>query len=227
MQINDTNKGNVAAISIDDDTVSPYGDGIELTFDGSRNPLTVHPDGHTQVTFGPDGMLTYFDNDSIGGSSTSSLLDNTVSGVYTDKQILFCSMRKDKNYLKVINNLAINKNGIVTYKSFADFPSYKGQDKICLSRTQAYIGITVQPTDSPRGGVQIIDLKEGSSHLVELDYVGDLAFAGDTTAYVGDVTSITPIDLATATALPGIFLGTNFMDLFTVKNIVIGYSNQS
>ncbi|WP_405115354.1 hypothetical protein MHH28_12565 [Paenibacillus sp. FSL K6-1217] len=223
----DNDNGNVVAISYLDDSAYPVGDGIELTFDGSRNPLTVHPDGHTQVTFGPAGMLTYFDNEFIGSSSTSSLLDNTISGVYTDDKRLFCTLREDKNYLKIISNLAINKNGIVTYKSFADFSSYKGQDKIRLSRTQAYIGITVQPTDSPRGGVQIIDLNEGFSHLVELDYVGDLAFLDDSTAYVGEVTSITPIDLATATALPGIFLGTNFMDLFTVKNIVIGYSNQS
>ncbi|MBP2111588.1 YncE family protein [Paenibacillus silagei] len=216
----------VIAISIDDDTVHPYGDGIELTFDRSRNPLTVHPLGHTQVTFGPAGMLTYFDDDSIGYSSTSSLLDNTVSGIYTDDKRLFCTMREDKNYLKVIGNLAIDQNGIVTYKSLADFPSYKGQDKIRLSRKQDYIGVTVQPTDSPLGGVQIIDLHEGYSHLVELPYVGDMAFFDDTKAYVGEGTSIRPIDVATATALPAIVLGVA-TDHLKVNNIISGYSKQS
>lgn len=216
----------VIAISIDDDTVHPYTDGMELTFDGSRNPLAVHPDGHTQVTFGPAGMLTYFDDDSIGYSSTSSLLDNTVSGVYTDDKRLFCTMREDKNYLKVVGNLAIDKNGIVTHKSFADLPSYKGQDKIRLSRTQAYLGVTVQPTYSPVGGVQIIDLHEGYTHLVELPYVGDLAFYSDTKAYVGEGTSIRPIDVATATALPAIVLGIG-TDSLKVNNIISGYSKQS
>lgn len=216
----------VLAISIEDDTVHPYGAGIVLTFDGSRNPLAVHPDGHTQATFGPAGMLTYFDNDSIGSSNTSSLLDNTVSGVYTDDKRLFCTIREDKNYLKVIANLAINKNGVVTYKSFAEFPSYKGQDKIRLSRSQAYIGVTVQPTVSPKGGVQIIDLHEGYDHLVELPYVGDLAFFDDTKAYVGEGTSILPIDVATATPLSPIVLGVA-TDRLKVNNIISGYSKQS
>ncbi|MFC6649659.1 hypothetical protein ACFTAO_32290 [Paenibacillus rhizoplanae] len=74
--------------------------------------------------------------------------------------------------------------------------------------------------------MQIIDLHEGYNHLVELPYVGDMAFFDDTKIYVGEGTSIRPIDVATATALPAIVLGV-VTDRLKVNNIISGYSNQS
>lgn len=219
-------KDYVVAISIFDDVVHPYGDGIALTFDREHNPLVLHPDGHTQVTLGPIGMLNYSDNNGIGLPNSSSLLDNTVSGIYLDNKLLFCTSHERKGYLKRFNNLAINPAGDVTYSSFADVPSYKGQDKIRVSRTQGYIGVTVQPTTFPTGGLQIYNVNGASSSFVTLPYVGDLAFFSDTKAYVGELSSILPIHLATATPLIAIPIGSN-TDRITVKNIISGYSNQS
>ncbi|MEK5031041.1 hypothetical protein MKY96_06345 [Paenibacillus sp. FSL R7-0302] len=220
----DLARDRVVAIGIDDDIAHPYGEDIELNFEPTSNPLAVHPDGHTQVTLGYNGMLTYFDGDAIGESSTSSLLANTVSGVYTDDKRLFCTMREDRNYLKGIKNLSIDKFGIITYESFVDFPSYKGQDKIRLSRKQLYMGVTIQPTDFHTGGVQIVDLNEGYRDLVTLPVVGDLAFYSDTKAYVGELNTVRPIDVATFTALPAIQIG---RENITVKNLISGYSTQS
>ena len=219
-------KDYVVAISILDDTVHPYGDGIELTFDRDHNPLVIHPDGHTQVTLGPTGMLNYFGKDEIGLPNTSSLLDNTISGVYLNNKLLFSTSHARKGYLKRFNNLAINPKGDITYNSFADVPSYKGQDKIRVSETQDIIGVTVQPTDYPTGGLQIYNVRGASSSFVALPYVGDLAFFSDTKAYVGELNSIRPIDIATASTLPAIPIG-SYADRITVKNIISGYSNQS
>lgn len=219
-------KDYVVAISIEDDTIHPYGNGMELTFDMEHNPLVIHPDGHTQVTLGPTGILSYFDNNEIGLSKTSSLLDNTISGVYLDNRLLFCTSHERKGYLKRFNNLAINSKGDITYNSFADVPSYKAQDKIRVSQTQGFIGVTIQPTDFPTGGLQIYQVNGASSRFVELPYVGDLAFFSDTKAYVGELSGIRPIDIATASALPAIPIGSNTAHI-TVKNIISGYSNQS
>ncbi|MEK3901935.1 YncE family protein [Paenibacillus sp. FSL R7-0179] len=216
----------VIAISIDDDTVHPYTDGMEFTFDVNHNPLAVHPDGHTQVTFGPAGMLTYIDKHSIGYSSTSSLLDNTVSGVYTDDKRLFCTSQQDKAYLKQFKDLSIDINGNITYDQFSEIPSSKGQDKIRMSRTGRYIGVTVQPATSPTAALQIIDVKTGSSSFVRFPYVGDLAFFSDTKAYAGQLSSIRPIDVATAKPLPAIVFGDG-TDGLKINNIISGYSKQS
>lgn len=223
----DSEQGIVAAISVDDDTVHQFADGIELAFDRSHNPLTVHPDGKTQVTLGPTGMLTYTGIDNFGLSKTSSLLDNTVSGIYLDNGLLFCTSHEDKAYLKQFKNLSIDKQGNITYDQFTEIPSSKGQDKILTSRTQRYIGVTIQPTTTPIAALQIIDVETGNSRYVRLPYVGDFAFFSDTMAYVGQQTSVRPIDVATAKPLPAIPIGTNSTDSITVKNIISGYSNQS
>ncbi|MEK4514891.1 YncE family protein [Paenibacillus sp. FSL H8-0122] len=220
-------KDYVVAISLEDDHPFPYNRDIQLTFDMSHNPLTVHPDGDTQVTLGPIGMATYFGDGEIGLPNTSSVLDNTVSGVYLDNKLLFCTTLEEKAILKRITNLTVDWKGNITFDKFADVPSYKGQDKIRVSRTQGYIGVTIQPTTFPEGGLQIYNVNGGTSQFVSLASVGDLAFFSDTKAYVGELTSVRPIDLATATALPAIPLGHSNNNNVTVKNIISGYSNQS
>ncbi|MFD1905266.1 hypothetical protein ACFSQ7_16255 [Paenibacillus rhizoplanae] len=108
--------------------------GFELTLDETRNPLTVHPDGHTQITLGTIGMITYFGDDEIGLPNSLSLLDNTVSGVYLDNQLLFCTTQGERAYLKRFTNLDIDWENHITYDNFRDIPSYKGQDKnSCVS----------------------------------------------------------------------------------------------
>ncbi|WP_340024763.1 hypothetical protein MHI24_06515 [Paenibacillus sp. FSL K6-1096] len=223
----DNDKGNVVAMLIDSNNAYSVGDEIELEFDGTHNPLTIHPSGMAQLTLGPTGMLTNLGINAIGPSKTTSLLDNTVSAVYLDNGLLFCTSKEDRAYLKQFNNLTTNYQGNITYDQFTEIPSYKGQDRIRASRNQRYIGITIQPTTSPTGGLQLYDVNAANSRFVPLSYVGDLAFAGDTMAYVGEVNSIRPIDVATATALPSILIGMNLMDLITVKNIISGYSYQS
>ncbi|MBP2111586.1 YncE family protein [Paenibacillus silagei] len=220
----DNEQGIVTAISVDDDTVHQFGDGIELAFDRSHNPLTVHPDGKTQVTLGPTGMLTYTGTNNFGVSKSSSLLDNTVSGVYLDNGLLYCTSHEDKAYLKQFKNLSIDGQGNITYDQFKEIPSYKGQDKILASRSQSYIGVSVLPTTFPTGGLQIYDVHAASSRFVPLSYIGDFAFASDTKAYVGELTSLRPINVSTATALPAIPFGS---DRIAIKNIVSGYSNRS
>ncbi|WP_339219166.1 hypothetical protein [Paenibacillus sp. FSL H8-0332] len=220
-------KDYVIAITIDDDNFTRYNLGFELTLEETRNPLTVHPDGHTQITLGTIGMITYFGDDEIGLPNTLSLLDNTVSGVYLDNQLLFCTTQGERAYLKRFTNLDIDWENHITYDNFRDVPSYKGQDKIRVSRTQGYVGITIQPTTLPTGGLQIYNVNSASSWLVPLYYVGDLAFFSDTKAYVGEANAIRPIDLATATALPAIPIGFPNDTRITVKNIISGYSNQS
>ncbi|ETT59173.1 hypothetical protein C173_28396 [Paenibacillus sp. FSL R7-277] len=220
-------KDYVIAITIDDDNFTRYNLGFELTLDETRNPLTVHPDGHTQITLGTIGMITYFGDDEIGLPNSLSLLDNTVSGVYLDNQLLFCTTQGERAYLKRFTNLDIDWENHITYDNFRDIPSYKGQDKIRVSRTQGYVGITIQPTTLPTGGLQIYNVNSASSWLVPLYYVGDLAFFSDTKAYVGEANAIRPIDLATATALPAIPIGFPNDTRITVKNIISGYSNQS
>ncbi|WP_339249785.1 hypothetical protein [Paenibacillus sp. FSL P2-0136] len=220
-------KDYVIAITLDDDNFTQFNLGFELALDETRNPLTVHPDGHTQITLGTIGMITYFGNDEIGLPNTLSLLDNTVSGVYLDNNSLFCTSQGEKSCLKRFTDLAVDWENHITYKKFIEIPSYKGQDKIRVSRKQEYVGITIQPTTLPTGGLQIYNVNSASSWLVPLYYVGDLAFFSDTKAYVGEANAIRPIDLATATALPAILIGYPNNERITVKNIISGYSNQS
>ncbi|WP_238650339.1 YncE family protein [Paenibacillus piscarius] len=216
----------VVVLDVNDDGVFPL-DPEEVypepVFDKRYNPLAVHPNGHTLVSLANVGVLDYVALNKIAYKSTS-LLDNTVSGVYLDNQLLFCTMREGRNFLKVFKNLAIDANGNITYQNFKEVPSYKGQELIRTSRTQKYIGVTVHPTDYPTGGLQIIDVDSLSSKLVELYIVGDMTIFSDSKAYVGEINAVRPIDLATATALPAIDIGGN--DII-VKKIISGYSNQS
>ncbi|WP_341348088.1 YncE family protein [Paenibacillus sp. FSL H3-0469] len=220
-------KDYAVAISYKNDYAYRYSQDFELTFDETRNPLTVHPDGTTQVTLGPIGIANYFGNGDIGLANTSSVLDNTVSGVYLDNKLLFCTTQEEKAILKRITDLTVDWRGNITFDKIEDVPSYKGQDKIRVSRTQEYIGITIQPTTLPTGGLQIYNVNSASSRLVPLSYVGDLAFFSDTKAYVGEPKAIRPIDLATAKALPAIPIGFPTDTRINVKNIISGYSNQS
>ena len=207
-------------------SVPSIGSDLDRVYDPTHNPLTVHPNGHTLVELGNVGFLDFLDPADPHHSYTqkTSLLDNTVSGVYLDNGLLFCTMREERDFLKVFKNLDIDANGNITYDGFKEIPSYKGQDKIRTSPTQKYIGVTIQPYDSPLGGLQIIDVDSLSSKLVELNIVGDLAFASDSKAYVGELNSVRPIDLTTATVLPAIDIAGN-NDI--VMKVISGYSNQS
>lgn len=217
----------IVAFSIEDNIGYQYGNEFNLTFDETRNPLTVSPDGNTQITLGTNGILCFFDDDVKGQPTTLSLLDNTVSAVYLDNKLLFCTSQEGKSYLKRIVDLTVSPNGQISYDDFKDINSFKGQDKIRFSRNQKYIGITVQPTNFPRGGLQIYNITAIQSRYVSLDSVGDLAFFSDTKAYVGEFQGIRPIDLDTATALPAITLGSYDTTPVQVKNIISGYRNQS
>ncbi|WP_342547041.1 hypothetical protein NST69_21095 [Paenibacillus sp. FSL P2-0089] len=195
--------------------------------DSTYNPLTVHPNGHTLVRF--ENETLYFldpDNDQgpIVAAAPTSSLDNTVSGIYLDNGLLFCTMREERNFLKLFKNLDIDVNSKITYDDYKEIPSYKGQDKIRTSLTQKYIGVTIQAMDHPTGGLQIYDVDRGTSRFVELTSIGDLAFFSDTKAYVGGSTSVQPIDLTSARPLNPITIGTTY---FKVKNVISGYSNQT
>ncbi|ETT59175.1 hypothetical protein C173_28406 [Paenibacillus sp. FSL R7-277] len=193
--------------------------------DSTRNFLTVHPNGHTLVELGNIGALDFLspDNGLVAAAPTSSL-DNTVSGIYLDNGLLFCTMREERNFLKLFKNLDIDVNSKITYDDYKEIPSYKGQDKIRTSLTQKYIGVTIQATDHPTGGLQIYDVDRATSRFVELTSIGDLAFFSDTKAYVGGSTSVQPIDLTSARPLNPITIGTTY---FKVKNVISGYSNQT
>ncbi|MEK3901936.1 hypothetical protein [Paenibacillus sp. FSL R7-0179] len=192
--------------------------------DTPPNPLTVHPNGHTVVRLGNSGYLYFVNPNSNFISKETSLLDNTVSGVYLDNGMLFCTMREERDFLKLFKNLDIDKNGNITYDDFKEIPSYKGQDKIRTSLTQKYIGVTIKPYDSPLGGLQIYDVDRGTSRFVSLASIGDLTFFSDSKAYVAGFNQVTPFDLATARPLTPIAIGTV---RFRVKNVICGYSNQS
>ncbi|WP_238650342.1 YncE family protein [Paenibacillus piscarius] len=214
-------KDYIVAIDFDEDKAYSFDpEQVFPAFDKSRNPLTVHPDGHTQVTLANFGFLNHFNLKEFI-YNTTSMLDNTASGVYLDNKMLFCTV-DDRNYLKVFENLAIDLNGNITNDGFKEIPSYRGQDKIRTSLTQKYIGVTVQPTDLPTGGLQIIDVKRLSSRLVALNLVGDMAFFADSKAYVGEINAIRPIDLESATAQFPIDLGN-----VEIRNIYSNYTNQS
>ncbi|MEK3716457.1 YncE family protein [Paenibacillus sp. FSL R7-0333] len=223
----DNDKGNVVGIDVEYNTAQPVGEDIELEFDGIHNPLTFYPNGAGLVTFGPTGMVVVSSFHAILESKATSLLDNTVSGVYLDNNLLFCTSQEDRAYLKKFKNLFFNQQGNITYDEFTEPASFKGQDKIRATHSQNYIGITIKPTTSPTGGLQLYDVNTSSSKFVSLPYVGDLAFAGDSMAYVGEVNSIVPIDVGTATVLPALLIGYNSTDRITVNNIICGYSNQS
>lgn len=216
----------VVAVSLEDNIPYPYGKELELTLDGTRNPLTVHPDGHTQITLGTPGMLVHTD-EQIGKPVTSSLLDNTVSGVYLDNKLLLCTTDAGKSFLKQFMDLAVNAEGNISYANFADIPSDKDQDLIRFSRKQSYICITIQPTTTPLAAVQIYTSTGINFPFVRLPYVGDLAFSSDTKAYVGQLIGIRPIDLATARVLPAIPISPESTDNIQVRNVISGYRNQS
>lgn len=211
------------AINIDQDFAYPVGVGMDISFDGFHNPFTVHPDGHTLATFGFYGLLTYFDGYEIGNSRVPMALEQTVSGIYMDNKKLVCTMRDELDYLALIDNLSIHKDGSISYGDFKKIPSYRWQDKIRLSRNQTYVGVTIRPFGDYKSGVQIINIAEenGMNKLVELPFVGDLAFYGDTKAYVGEESSVRPIDVTNGTALPPIDMKAG------VANIISGYINQS
>lgn len=219
-------KDYVVAISLEDDIAYPYGKELELTLYENLNPLTVHPDGHTQITLGTPGMLVHTD-EQIGKPVTSSLLDNTVSGVYLDNKLLLCTTDAGKNIMKQFMDLAVDEAGNVSYDNFSDVPSYKGQDIIRASRMQSYICITIQPTTTPLAAVQIYTSTGINFPLARFPYVGDLAFSSDTKAYVGQFTSIRPIDLTTARVLPAIPISPTSSDNIEVRNVICGYRNQS
>lgn len=203
--------------------IPSIGSDLERVYDPAHNPLAVHPNGHTLVELGNIGFLDFVDPDHRYSQKTS-LLDNTVSGVYLDNGLLFCTMREERDFLKVFKNLDIDADGNITYDYFKEIPSYKGQDKIRTSLTQKYIGVTIQPHDSPLGGLQIYNVDRDTSWFTSLVSVDDFAFFSDTKAYVAGFNQVTPIDLATARPLPSITIGTV---RFRVKNVICGYSNQS
>ncbi|MEK4514892.1 YncE family protein [Paenibacillus sp. FSL H8-0122] len=216
-------KDYIVAISVNDNSSFQYGNEYELTFDGIHNPLTVHPDGHTQVTLGTTGLLSYLDIFALSVPTTFSLLDNTVSAVYLDNEYLFCTTQEGRSYLKQFIDLEVNMEGQIQGDyTFSEIPSHKGQDKIRVSRNQKYIGVTIQPTTFPTGGLQILNPTGSQSWFVALDSIGDLAFYSDTKAYVGELSAIRPIDLATATALPAIPIGFATDTRINVKNIISG-----
>ncbi|MEK5031039.1 YncE family protein [Paenibacillus sp. FSL R7-0302] len=216
----------VVAISLKDDSAYAYGKEMGLTFDGTHNPLVVHPDGHTQITLGTTGMLVHTD-DKIGKPVTSSLLDDTVSGVYLDNKMLLCTMDAGKKYLKRFTDLAVDKEGHITYDDFIDVPSFESQDVIRYSRMQGFICITIQPTTTPLAAVQIYTSTGINFPLARFPHVGDLAFSSDTKAYVALINSICPIDLNTARVLPEIPMSPINKDTNQVRSIVCGYRNQS
>lgn len=49
----------IVAFSIEDNIGYQYGNEFNLTFDETRNPLTVSPDGNTQITLGTNGILCF------------------------------------------------------------------------------------------------------------------------------------------------------------------------
>ncbi|MEK4514889.1 hypothetical protein NSS64_06435 [Paenibacillus sp. FSL H8-0122] len=216
----------VVAISLEKDIAYPYGKEMGLTFYEGLNPLAVHPDGHTQVTMGTPGMLVHTD-DKIGKPVMTSLLDNTVSGVYLDNKKLFCTTDEGKSIIKEITDLAVDEEGNVTYNYYLDIDSYKGQDKIRYSRNQKYVGITIQPTTTPVAGVQFYTSTGTNFPIVRLPSVGDLAFSSDTKAYVGLFKTVRPIDLATVRPLPAIPMSPISTDNIQIRNVISGYSNQS
>ncbi|WP_238650337.1 YncE family protein [Paenibacillus piscarius] len=200
----------------------------DYSFDVTHNPLAAYPIDIAQgsiilAAFGLTGSLINLVYDVPGTPNSISLLDNTVSGVSLDNKWLFCTV-DDRNYLKLFKNLAIDSDGNITYDSFKEIASYRGQDIIRTSQTQKYVCVTILPTYYPVGGLQIIDVDSLSSKFVELNNVGDMTIFSDTKAYVSEINTIRPIDLATATALPAIDIG---ISNSYVKKIISGYSNQS
>lgn len=105
-------------------------------FDQTHNPLTVHPNGDKLVDIGNIGFIAYVVTGNII-ENTISLLDNTVSGVYLDNGLLFCTMREERDFLKLFRNLDIDENYNITYDDYKEIPSYKDQDKIRTSPSQS------------------------------------------------------------------------------------------
>lgn len=225
----DDNKDYVVAISIADDSVKRLDIKSELTFDEEHNPLTIQPDGHTLIVLGENGVLTYLDGETIGVSVATSLLDNTVSGIYlSGSELLLCTQEIPKNTLNEITNLAVDMTGKITYDANNFTRCYKGQDLIRSSPGQAYVGVTIQATTLPTAGLAIY---EGQlfiyPNFIPLNFVGDLEFYSDWKAYVGEQSSIRPIDVFNVSALPSIDLKYNASDRLTVKNLLASYRDQS
>lgn len=226
-------KDYVKAISIKDDSVHPCYEGFYFTFDEIHNPLAFSQgiDSSTQVVLGREGALCFVSGDVIGKPAAFSLLDSTVSGIFVDNQetfinFLFCTTPVNKKILKRYIGLQVDESGNVDYDTITDSPSYKGQDIIRASSTQQYIGITVQPTTIPQGGLQIYDSIGAEAQFIPLSYVGDLTFYGDTRAYVAEPQALRPIDLASATVLPVIPIYSSPTTL-TIKNLISGYRSRS
>ena len=224
----DNGKDFVVAIDPENGTLFNLDHKEGITFDETHNPLVLHPNGHTLVSLGEVGMLDYIEYNIPGKVyGTTSLLDNTVSGVYLDNGLLFCTMLEDKNYLKVFKNLTIDYPGNITYESFLEIPSYKGQDLIRTSRYQEYVGITVQPTLFPTGGLHVIKVSTMEDEFIALDVVSDITFysdrAYDEKVYVAESNSVLAMDLIDAYQRR-IQIGGNNV---TVRNLISGYSNQS
>ncbi|GBF75359.1 putative cell surface protein [Paenibacillus sp. 598K] len=219
----DNGEDYLAYIGIEDDTVYRLDFELPLAFDETRNPLVIRPDGSTLVSLAEVG-IAYFVGHAPYNFNSTSLLDNTVSGVYLDNNMLFCTTRENKDYLKVFVNLKIDEDRNITYGNFIELSSYKGQDVIRTSRSQTYVGVTVQPTLLPTGGLQVIDVKSLQYEFVALDVVGDMTFFSDEKAYVAEINSVLSIDLATMLPQNRIQIGGNDI---TVRNVISGYSNQS
>lgn len=221
------------AISVDDDSYDIFGYEAELTFDPPYNPLVIHPNGRTVVVLGANGYMKYFDEDMYGGESTTSYLDNTVSGIYASSAptaILFTTAPVNKNKIKFFQNLVIEPDGVIPPPaSFRDLASYKGQDQIRVGPNPKYVCITIQATSQNPSGLQIYNREGTESRFVELGYVGDLAITtGGLKAFVEQRSVIVPIDLDTAT--PGDIIEispSSSQQTIVLKDILASYEMQN
>lgn len=225
-------KDYVMAISVDDDSFEPFGYEAELTFDPPYNPLAIHPDGRTVVVLGANGYMKYFDESIYGGESTTSYLDNTVSGIYAGSSPakLFTTSPINKNKMKFFEDLMIKPDGVITPPvSFRDIASYKGQDQIRVGLNPKYVCVTIQGSDTNFSGLQIYNLQGTESRFIALPYVGDLAITtGGLKAYVEQRSIIVPIDLDTATVGDIIEISPNAgQQTVVLKDILASYEMQN
>lgn len=222
-------KDYVMAISIEDDSFESFGLEAELTFDPPYNPLAIHPSGSSLIVMGANGYMKYFTDNMNGGESTTSYLDNTVSGVYA-AHYLFTTSPINKSKLKFFDKLIIQPDGVIPPPlGFRDITSYKGQDQIRVAPNPKYVCITIQATAQNPSGLQIYNLQGTESRFVELPYVGDLTIASESyIAYVEQRSVIVPIDLDTATAgEPIVIAPNNSQQTVILKDIVASYEMQN
>ncbi|QUL56566.1 YncE family protein [Paenibacillus tritici] len=225
------NKDYILTISVDNNSISTFGMNSELTFDPPHNPLVIHPDGHTVGVLGPNGFLKYFNGATPGEEKNTSVLDNTVSGVYfgSAPAKLFTTSPPNKAYLKYFEDLSIKASGEITPVKLRDIKSYRGQDQIRVCPNPEFVCITVQATANTPCGLQIYNEVGTVSQFIELYYAGDLTITQDSTkAYVEQRSVIVPIDLATATAGAAIDISSGSSDSnVIIKNIVASYETQN